>query len=79
MLVLSRKKNEQIVIGSNVKIVVLGVRGNTIRLGIEAPPDVPIHRLEVAERIQAESELPGDVWARGETNKDSKRELRVAT
>jgi carbon storage regulator len=58
MLVLSRKLNEQIVIGDNVVITVVGIRGGVVRLGIEAPQHVPVHRKEVYEAIcrQAGSE-----------------------
>ena len=47
MLVLSRKENESIVINSNIKIVVAAIQGGKVRLGIEAPQDVPVHRQEV--------------------------------
>lgn len=50
MLVLSRKKREQVVIAQNITITVLEVRGNTVRLGIVAPGDVPIHRPEWLDR-----------------------------
>jgi carbon storage regulator len=51
MLVLSRSKNESINIGDEVTIVVIEVRGDKVRLGIEAPPHVPVHRREVYEAI----------------------------
>ena len=47
MLVLSRKKNESIVINDDVTIVVVEIRGDKVRLGIEAPKEVPVHRKEV--------------------------------
>lgn len=47
MLVLSRKKEEAIVIGDNIRVTVLEVRGNRVRLGIQAPDDVAVHRLEI--------------------------------
>lgn len=52
MLVLSRKKNESIVINGNIQIVVVEIRGDKVRLGIEAPADVPVHRREVYEAIK---------------------------
>jgi carbon storage regulator len=52
MLVLSRKKNESIVINDNVTIVVVEVRGDKVRLGIEAPKDVSVHRKEVYDAIR---------------------------
>lgn len=54
MLVLSRKKNESIVIGTDIEIVVVEVRGDKVRLGVQAPKDVPIHRREVFEAIARE-------------------------
>ncbi len=55
MLVLSRKRNEQIVIAENIVITVVDIRGDKVRLGIEAPKDVPVHRREVYEAIQREN------------------------
>jgi carbon storage regulator len=49
MLVLSRKMNESIVIGNNIRITVVGIRGNQIRLGIEAPDSVKIFREEILD------------------------------
>ncbi len=54
MLVLSRKKNESIVIDENVVITIIEVRGDKVRLGIQAPRDVAVHRQEVLEAILAE-------------------------
>ncbi len=56
MLVLSRKRDEQIVIAENIVITVVEIRGGKVRLGIEAPQDVPVHRKEVYEAIQREKE-----------------------
>lgn len=52
MLVLSRKRDERIVIGENIVITVVDVRGDKVRLGIEAPTDVPVHRQEVLEALK---------------------------
>jgi len=57
MLVLSRKRDERIVIGDNIVITVVEVRGDKVRLGIEAPTDVPVHRQEVLEAIRRNSSL----------------------
>lgn len=54
MLVLSRLINETIVIGDNIRITVVGVRGDKVRLGIEAPKEVSVHRSEVYDIIQKE-------------------------
>lgn len=52
MLVLSRKKNESIVINDDITIVVVEIRGDKVRLGIEAPKEVPVHRQEVFDAIR---------------------------
>ena len=52
MLVLSRKKNESIVIDNNITIVVVEIRGDKVRLGVEAPKEVPVHRREVYDAIK---------------------------
>ena len=54
MLVLSRKKNESIVIDDRIIVTVVEIRGDKVRLGIEAPKEVPVHRREVYEAIQVE-------------------------
>ena len=61
MLVLSRKKNESIVINNDIRIVVVEIRGDKIRLGVEAPREVPVHRSEVYDAIQraAAADAPG--------------------
>ncbi len=51
MLVLSRKKNESIVINDDITIVVVEIRGDKVRLGVEAPKEVPVHRREVYDAI----------------------------
>lgn len=54
MLILTRRISESIIIGDDVKITVLGVKGNQVRLGIDAPKNLPVHREEIYERIQQE-------------------------
>ena len=51
MLVLSRKKNESIIINDNITVTIIEIRGDKVRLGIEAPKDVSVHRREVYEAI----------------------------
>jgi carbon storage regulator len=53
MLVLSRKKNESIVINNDITIVVVEIRGDKVRLGVEAPKEVPVHRREVYDAIRS--------------------------
>lgn len=54
MLVLSRSKDQSIVIGRDVKITVVSIRGDKVRLGIEAPRELPVHREEVFDAIERE-------------------------
>ena len=54
MLVLSRKKDEKIMIGDDVTLMVIEIRGDKVRLGIDAPKDVAVHREEVFEAIRRE-------------------------
>lgn len=55
MLVLARKRGESVVIGSNITVTILEVRGDRVKLGFEAPGEVPIHRLEVQQSVESES------------------------
>ncbi len=57
MLVLSRKKNESIVINDDITIVVVEIRGDKVRLGVEAPKEVPVHRREVFDAIHHNEQL----------------------
>jgi len=59
MLVLSRQRDESIVIGDNVVVTIVDIRGDKVRLGIDAPQEVPVHRQEVYEAIQRENRLGG--------------------
>ena len=65
MLVLTRKVGESIVIGTNVRVTVLEMQGRQIRLGIEAPSDIPVHRGEVYERIKDENQEAATVGHSG--------------
>jgi carbon storage regulator len=59
MLILTRRTGETVMIGNEVTLTVLGVKGNQVRIGINAPKSVPVHREEIYERIKRE--LQGDV------------------
>ena len=61
MLVLSRKKDEKIVIGDKITIMVIEIRGDKVRLGIDAPRDVTVHREEVYDAIKREQDEQSNV------------------
>src|SRR5690606_24540256 len=57
MLVLSRQRDESIIIGDDIVITIVDIRGDKVRLGIEAPTQIPVHRREVYEAIQREQQV----------------------
>jgi carbon storage regulator len=69
MLILTRRAGETVMIGSDVTITVLGIKGNQVRIGINAPKDVAVHREEIYERIQGEQ--TGDSGAESESDNKS--------
>ncbi len=66
MLILTRRINETLNIGDDVQVTVLGIKGNQVRIGINAPRDVPVHREEIYQRIKREERMS----AKGEEKDD---------
>ena len=56
MLILTRKANETLTVGNDVTVTILGVKGNQVRIGVNAPKEVPVHREEVYNRIKTEKQ-----------------------
>ena len=75
MLVLSRKKDERIVINNDITIVVVEIRGDKVRLGVEAPKEVPVHRREVYDAISRGEPL--DAVSEGHEAEGSSDNLRA--
>ncbi len=71
MLILTRRISESVIIGDEVKITVLGVKGNQVRLGIDAPKTVSVHREEIYQRIQQEKQ--GGAPASEETSDEEEK------
>lgn len=69
MLILTRRISESVIIGDEVKVTVLGVKGNQVRLGIDAPKTVSVHREEIYQRIQQEKQ-GGDSGSGEHSNQD---------
>lgn len=76
MLVLSRHRDESIMIGDDVVVTIVDIRGDKVRLGIDAPQDIPVHRREVYEAIQRENQRaanlkPSDTRNLGRGNREA--------
>jgi len=78
MLILTRRIGESIIIGDNIVINVLGVRGLQVRLGIEAPREVSVHREEIYQRILEEQETEGGEGEGGKNGENDKEKIEIA-
>jgi carbon storage regulator len=82
MLVLSRQRDESIMIGDDVKITIVDVRGDKVRLGITAPKEIPVHRMEIYEAIQREKrekqtqEQPVEAAQQQKPQKEPKKQVK---
>ena len=74
MLVLSRKKNESIIIADHIVITVVEIRGDKVRLGIEAPKEIPVHRQEIYDAIQREEKATAEATAKAAELKTVEKE-----
>lgn len=72
MLVLSRQRDESIMIGDDVEIIIVDVRGDKVRLGITAPKNIPVHRREIYEAIQREKSEKKEAEAQEQKEKEPK-------
>ena len=79
MLVLSRQRDETIMIGDEIEITVVDVRGDKVRLGIKAPRQIHVHRKEVYEAIRHENDQASRVQVDDLTDADNNLRLRAAT
>ena len=81
MLVLSRQKDESIMIGDEVEITIVDVRGDKVRLGITAPKSIPVHRREIYDAIQREKaqQSDGHIEAGGNNEHPEKTEASIRT
>ena len=77
MLILTRRIGESIIINDNIKISILGVRGLQVRIGIDAPRDISVHREEIYNRILEEQEIQKDIDLRAANIPEEFRDVNI--
>jgi carbon storage regulator len=77
MLILTRRPQETLVVGDNIKVQVLGVKGGQVRLGVEAPREVPVYREEIWLRIKRDKAAKGSDLEPADSDESAPRNLKL--
>ena len=74
MLILTRKVGETLMIGDEIEVTILSLKGNQVRIGVNAPKDVPVHREEIYDRIKREQAGTGNEASSGHSSEEDRAE-----